>query len=179
MVQILLEGCLGEMISFDLYLKKLHERTQKPLWFLGFPNRYLFRFAMLVAEAEKSIIARNQHPYRMPLAGYGLFHGLKIARQLSIFTPVCALVPPFRVLPNKIKKEMTIRMDGHFLFWLRRQDSNLRPVAVPYIFCGGQSRLENIDRCHSLRSLHLPPAALPSLPSGNPEVDPKLATQAG
>ena len=27
----------------------------------------------------------------------GLSHGLKIARQLSIFTPVCALVPPFRV----------------------------------------------------------------------------------
>ena len=54
-----------------------------------------------------------------------------------------------------------------------------RPVAVPYIFSGGQRRLENIDRCHSLRSLYLPPAALPSLPSGNPEVDPKLATQAG
>ena len=37
------------MISFELHLEKWHEKTQKPLWFLGFPNRYLFRFAMLVA----------------------------------------------------------------------------------------------------------------------------------
>ena len=39
------------MISFEFHLEKRHEKTQKPLWFLGFPNRYLFRFAMLVAEA--------------------------------------------------------------------------------------------------------------------------------
>ena len=37
------------------------------------------------------------------------------------------------------------------------------PVAVPYISSGTQC-LENIDRCHSLRSLLLPLAALPSLP---------------
>ena len=41
-----------------------------------------------------------------------------------------------------------------------------RPVAVPYIFGGGQSRLENIDRCHSLASFLPPPAAVGSLPSG-------------
>ena len=35
--------------------------------------------------------------------------------------------------------------------------------AVLYIFCGSQSRLENIDRCTALGSLHPPPAALPSL----------------
>ena len=35
--------------------------------------------------------------------------------------------------------------------------------AVPYIFCGGRSRLENIDRCTALGSLLPPPAALPSL----------------
>ena len=35
------------MISFEFHLEKRHEKTQKPLWFLGFPNRYLFRFAML------------------------------------------------------------------------------------------------------------------------------------
>ena len=29
--------------------------------------------------------------------------------------------------------------------------------AVPYIFCGGQSRLENIDRCTALGSLLPPP----------------------
>ena len=40
----------------------------------------------------------------------------------------------------------------------------ISPVAVPYIFGGGHSRLENIDRGHSLGSLLPPPAALPSLP---------------
>jgi len=38
------------MISFEFHFEKWHEKTQKPLWLLGFPNRYLFRFAMLVAE---------------------------------------------------------------------------------------------------------------------------------
>ena len=42
--------------------------------------------------------------------------------------------------------------------------SALPPVAVPYIFRGTQRCLENIDRCHSLGSLLLPLAALPSLP---------------
>ena len=37
------------MISFEFHFEKWHEKTQKPLWFLGFPNRYLFRFALLVA----------------------------------------------------------------------------------------------------------------------------------
>ena len=51
LVQVLLNVRFEEMISFEFHLKKGHEKTQKPLWFLGFPNRYLFRFAMLVAEA--------------------------------------------------------------------------------------------------------------------------------
>ena len=50
LVQVLPKGRFGEMISFEFHLKNRHEKTQKPLWFLGFPNRYLFRFAMLVAE---------------------------------------------------------------------------------------------------------------------------------
>ena len=45
----------------------------------------------------KNKIEESQHPYGMPSFFYGLSHGLKIARPLSIFTPVCALVPPFRV----------------------------------------------------------------------------------
>ena len=51
LVQVLPEGRLGEMISFEFHLEKRHEKTQKPLWFLGLPNRYLFRFAMLVGSA--------------------------------------------------------------------------------------------------------------------------------
>ena len=41
------------MISFEFHLEKWHEKTQKPFWFLGFPNRYLFRFAMLVVEGTR------------------------------------------------------------------------------------------------------------------------------
>jgi hypothetical protein len=37
------------MISFEIYFKKWHNKTPKPLWFRGFSNRYLFRFAMLIA----------------------------------------------------------------------------------------------------------------------------------
>jgi len=44
------------------------------------------------------------HPYRMHSAVHGLSHGLKIARPLSIFTPVCAPVPPFQVPPGPKEK---------------------------------------------------------------------------
>ena len=51
--------CWGQAMSLaptfimepEFHLEKWHEKTQKPLWFLGFPNRYFFRFATLVAEA--------------------------------------------------------------------------------------------------------------------------------
>ena len=36
-------------ISFEFHLKNRHEKTQKPLWFLGFQPRYLFRCYLLVA----------------------------------------------------------------------------------------------------------------------------------
>ncbi len=52
LVQVLPEGRFWEMISFEFHPEKWHEKNQKPLWFLGFPNRYLFRCAMLVAEVE-------------------------------------------------------------------------------------------------------------------------------
>ena len=71
--------------------------------------------------------------------------------------------------PQNTRKSPDILRLQDFL-WLRRQDLNLRPVAVPYIFYGGRCRLENIDRCHSLPSLLPPQAAVGSLPSGNPEV---------
>ena len=39
------------------------------------------------------------------------------------------------------------------------------PVAVPDILLGIEMPSSSVDRCHSLRSLLLPPAALPSLPA--------------
>ena len=52
-------------------------------------------------------MAHCQQSYRLLSAAHGLSHGLKIARQLSIFAPVCALVPPFQVLVPA-KKSNTI-----------------------------------------------------------------------
>lgn len=48
LVQVLPKGRFGEMISFEFHLKNQHEKTQKPLWFLGFQPRYLFRCYLLV-----------------------------------------------------------------------------------------------------------------------------------
>jgi hypothetical protein len=39
------------------------------------------------------------------------------------------------------------------------------PVAVPGIFVADGAASSSADRCHSLSSLHPPPAALASLPS--------------
>ncbi len=50
LVQVLPKVRFWEMISFELHLEKWHEKTQKPLWLLGFLRRYLNRFALLVAE---------------------------------------------------------------------------------------------------------------------------------
>ena len=44
------------------------------------------------------------------------------------------------------------------------------PVAVPDKIFGLTLFLNFIDRCHSLGSLHLPPAVLPSLPGLSPTV---------
>ena len=49
LVQVLPKGRFGEMISFEFHPKNRHEKTQKPLWFLGFQPRYLFRCYLLVA----------------------------------------------------------------------------------------------------------------------------------
>ena len=46
------------MISFEIHLEKWHEKTQKPLWFLGFPHRYLFRFAMMAYTAQFDTMQR-------------------------------------------------------------------------------------------------------------------------
>ena len=50
----------------------------------------------------------SQQSYGLPSVVHGLSHGLKIARQLSIFAPVCGLVPPFQVRAQS-KKSNTER----------------------------------------------------------------------
>ena len=46
-----------------------------------------------------------------------------------------------------------------WFLWLRRQDSNLRPVAILGIFVASDVASSSADRCHSLASLFPPPAA--------------------
>ena len=52
------------------------------------------------------------------------------------------------------------------------------PVAVPGIFVGFEKPSSSADRCHSLRSLLLPPAALPSLPMVGMTVSVAVAVEA-
>ena len=44
------------------------------------------------------------------------------------------------------------------------------PVAVPGVHLAVGAVALHTDRCHSLRSLHPPPAALPSLPIAGPVI---------
>ena len=62
LVQVLPKGRFGEMISFEFHLKNRHEKTQKPLWFLGFQPRYLFRCYLLAWCAEKDIAGFFEKP---------------------------------------------------------------------------------------------------------------------
>jgi len=67
--------------------------------------------------------------------------------------------------PQKVRKTSVFEKKTD-VFMVAEGTLEPRPVAVPYIFGGGQRRLENIDRCHSLASFLPPPAAVGSLPSG-------------
>ena len=55
-------------------------------------------------------------PIRVRSRGHRFSHGLKIARQLSIFTPVRALVPPFRILRILCQKKKTRCVSSGHLF---------------------------------------------------------------
>ena len=75
-------------------------------------------------------------PIRAHSQGHGFSHGLKIARQLSIFAPVYALVPSFRILLILCQKENPLRKQ-RASFWQRMRDSNPRkrsqsPVCYRY-----------------------------------------------
>ncbi len=75
-------------------------------------------------------------PIRVHSQGNGFSHGLKIARLLSIFTPVCALVPPFRILSHPLPI-IKATQSGGFYYWQRMRDSNPRkrsqsPVCYRY-----------------------------------------------
>ena len=60
---------------------------------------------------HKTNVEESQHPFQGVSFFYGLSHGLKIARPLSILAPVYALVPLFRVpLTAKNKREQKLSL---------------------------------------------------------------------
>ena len=65
----------------------------------------------------------------------------------------------FKSLPHL---PTTATRSGRFI--CHRQRSHRSPVAVSNKIFGLSLILDFVDRCHSLRSLYLPQAALPSLP---------------
>ena len=67
-----------------------------------------------------------------------------------------------RRVPFGVPRIADILSDICFFIYL--QKSLKSPVAVPGECCAGNAGLHSADRCHSLSSLHLPPAALASLP---------------
>ena len=74
---------------------------------------------------------------RMRSHGHGFSHGLKIARPLSIFAPVYALVPPFRIPSHPLPKRKDHTVWCGLSFWQRMRDSNPRkrsqsPVCYRY-----------------------------------------------
>jgi hypothetical protein len=76
--------------------EKIKNISQMPLC-VRFCQKKPSAFALLqFCISAKQIVGRQQ-PYRLPSTIHGLSHGLKIARLLAIFTPVCGLVPPFQV----------------------------------------------------------------------------------
>ena len=115
------------------------QKTQKPLWFLGFPNRYLFRFAMLVAEDGFEPLTI---PLRSPKCAV-----LAIARRIStaaegflfavsatggahkrpqVIRPR-AHNPTVGAQSNLITEEIRNRKSDFGFLWLRRMDLNHRP----------------------------------------------------
>ena len=93
------------MIYFELHLEKWHNKTPKPLWFRGFSNRYLFRFAMLVAEAGLVCVAAREWAKTMvspgPLPGEQHSPGLEGDLSRMIFTKGKKQGLPHKIMCDK------------------------------------------------------------------------------
>ena len=87
----------------------------------------MYEKALAYASAfYRGMIDNCQQSYGLPSVADGLSHGLKIARPLSIFAPVCGLVPPFQVRAHQ--KSPTPKGVG--LFWQGHKDLNPEPTVL-------------------------------------------------
>ena len=69
---------------------------------------------------NKNVLAPT--PIRVRSQGHGFSHGLKSVPR-TLFTPVCALVPPFRILSHPLPTIKATPLGG-FYCWQRMRDSN-------------------------------------------------------
>ena len=78
---------------------------------------------------------RCPHPYRVRSPIHGFSHGLKSVHW-TLFAPVCALVPPFRIPSHPLPITKATLLGG-LCYWQRMRDSNPRersqsPVCYRY-----------------------------------------------
>ena len=145
LVQVLPKGRFGEMISFEFHLEKWHEKTPKPLWFRGFSNRYLFRFALLVAErglepltSGLSLRATLRFPKKS--SGFRFSSIFSTAAALGHRLPlppaaaasdaqraplVCLITQNTKAQTSSPKQKQQPPSGRLLFFWLRREDLNL------------------------------------------------------
>ena len=98
---------------------------------------------LALTNASTTPIDCCSHPYRVRPAINGFSHGLKSVPR-TLFAPVCALVPPFRIHPYPLPMKKTTPK-GVVFHWQRMRDSNPRkrsqsPVCYRYTnpLCCGQ-----------------------------------------
>ena len=86
-------------------------------------------FDLHFLDSATTHIDYRSHPYQMHPVINGFSHGLKIARQLSIFAPVYALVPPFRI-PRLCKRK--IRTPNGVRIFVYRLQKVRRPKSIDH-----------------------------------------------
>ena len=95
LVQVLPKGRFGEMISFEFHLKNRHEKTQKPLWFLGFQPRYLFGATCWLRGQDLNLRPPGYEPDELPTALPRDIKLCPLSERLTIILSLYAFVKCF------------------------------------------------------------------------------------
>ena len=107
----------AHMQYFQILQEKFYNNFSEGLLYFLPPFQVLcplYTLDVASTNITQQLMGHCQQSYRLPSMTHGLSHGLKIARQLSIFAPVGALVPPFQVL-RRISEKSDSRSCRTFL----------------------------------------------------------------
>ena len=114
--------------------ENLYRKSPKPLWFRTFLRRYLNQSALLVAEAglepTSCCGALYFRRWTKPPRKYRPLPLAQVAPPATGGAPIAPLREPgglFSACFASQRKRKTTPFGVVFFFWLRRQDSNLRP----------------------------------------------------